>query len=203
MRPALKAGLLPVWRDRDTIQFGVDPRRAFAVAGLGQTAAVLSLLDGSRDRGGVIAAARAYGVPPEASGRVLAVLAAAGCSTTSPPGCSARCPRRCAPGWRRNWPPARSPARTGTAGRVRGAAAGRPRARARRRPDRRVRRQLPGCLRRGARQLRRPAGRARRPGARRADPGRPGLAPAGRRRPRRRRGRAEVRRTTTAACRTW
>jgi len=78
MRPALKAGLLPVWRDRETLQFGVDPRRAVAVSGLGQTAAVLSLLDGSRDRDGVITAARAYGVPPEAAGRVLAVLAAAG-----------------------------------------------------------------------------------------------------------------------------
>ena len=78
MRPALKAGLLPVWRDRDTLQFGVDPRRAVAVAGLGQTAAVLSLLDGSRDRDGVIAAARGYGVPPAAADRVLAVLAAAG-----------------------------------------------------------------------------------------------------------------------------
>ena len=78
MRPALKAGLLPVWRDRETLQFGVDPRRAVAVAGLGQTAAVLSLLDGSRDRDGVIAAAQAYGVPPGAADRVLAVLAAAG-----------------------------------------------------------------------------------------------------------------------------
>ena len=78
MRPALKAGLLPVWRDRDTLQFGVDPRRAVAVAGLGQTAAVLSLLDGSRDRDSVIAAAQAYGVPPAAADRVLAVLAAAG-----------------------------------------------------------------------------------------------------------------------------
>ena len=78
MRPALKAGLLPVWRDRETLQFGVDPRRAVAVGGLGQTAAVLSLLDGSRDRDGVIAAAVAYGVPAEAAGRVLAVLAAAG-----------------------------------------------------------------------------------------------------------------------------
>ena len=63
MRPALKAGLLPVWRDRETLQFGVDPRRAVAVGGLGQTAAVLSLLDGSRDRDGVIAAAVGYGVP--------------------------------------------------------------------------------------------------------------------------------------------
>ena len=78
MRPALKAGLLPVWRDRETLQFGVDPRRAAAVGGLGQTAAVLSLLDGSRDRDGVIAAAAAYGVPAEAADRVLAVLAAAG-----------------------------------------------------------------------------------------------------------------------------
>jgi len=78
MRPALKAGLLPVWRDRDTVQFGVHPRRAVAVGGLGQTAAVLALLDGSRDRQGVIAAAQAYGVPPAAADRVLAVLAAAG-----------------------------------------------------------------------------------------------------------------------------
>ena len=78
MRPALKAGLLPVWRDRETLQFGVDPRRAVAVGGLGQTAAVLSLLDGSRDRDGVIAAAVGYGVPAEAASHVLAVLAAAG-----------------------------------------------------------------------------------------------------------------------------
>jgi bacteriocin biosynthesis cyclodehydratase domain-containing protein len=78
MRPALKAGLLPMWRDRDTLQLGVDPRRAIAVAGVGQTAAVLSLLDGSRDRDAVIAAARACGVPPEAADRVLTMLAAAG-----------------------------------------------------------------------------------------------------------------------------
>src|SRR6266699_2731914 len=68
MRPALKAGLLPVWRDRETVQFGVDPRRAVAVGGLRQTAAVLSLLDRSRDRDGVIAAAIAYGIPTEADG---------------------------------------------------------------------------------------------------------------------------------------
>ncbi len=78
MRPALKAGLLPLWRDRDTLQLGVDPRRAVAVAGLGQTAAVLGLLDGSRDRDAVIAAAVGRGVPAEAADRVLAMLAAAG-----------------------------------------------------------------------------------------------------------------------------
>src|SRR5260370_10107136 len=78
MKPALKAGLLPLWRDRDTLQLGVDPRRAVAVSGLGQTAAVISLLDGSRDRGALIATAQAYGVPPEAANRVLTLLAAAG-----------------------------------------------------------------------------------------------------------------------------
>jgi bacteriocin biosynthesis cyclodehydratase domain-containing protein len=78
MRPALKAGLLPLWRDRDTIQFGVDPRRAVALGGLGQAAAVISLLDGSRDTDALIAAARAYGVRPAATARVLATLAAAG-----------------------------------------------------------------------------------------------------------------------------
>jgi hypothetical protein len=78
MRPALKAGLLPVWRDRDTLQLGVDPRRAVAVGGLGHAAAVISLLDGSRDREGLIATAQAYGIPPEGTSRVLATLAAAG-----------------------------------------------------------------------------------------------------------------------------
>jgi bacteriocin biosynthesis cyclodehydratase domain-containing protein len=39
---------------------------------------VISLLDGSRDRDAVIAAARACGVAPEATDRVLATLAAAG-----------------------------------------------------------------------------------------------------------------------------
>jgi hypothetical protein len=78
MRPALKAGLLPLWRDRDTIQFGTDPRRAVALEGLGQAAAVISLLDGSRDREALIATAQAYGVPPAAVNRVLTTLAAAG-----------------------------------------------------------------------------------------------------------------------------
>src|ERR1700689_4953684 len=77
VRPALKAGLLPLWRDRDTLQIGVDPRRAGALAGLGAAAAVISLLDGSRDRAALVAAAQTYGIAPEATGRLLATLAAA------------------------------------------------------------------------------------------------------------------------------
>ena len=33
MRPAIKAGLLMVWRDPDTLQIGIDPRRAIALPG--------------------------------------------------------------------------------------------------------------------------------------------------------------------------
>lgn len=78
MRPALKSGLLPVWRDRDTVQIGIDPRRAVALSGMAQAAVVLGLLDGSRDRGQVISAATEQGVSSEATERILTLLAAGG-----------------------------------------------------------------------------------------------------------------------------
>jgi ThiF family len=79
MRPVLKSGLLQVWRDSETLQIGVDPRRAFTFSGLGRAAAaMLSILDGSRDRAGVLAAAVARGIPVEVADRVLLLLAAAG-----------------------------------------------------------------------------------------------------------------------------
>src|ERR1039458_7300393 len=76
--PALKPGLLPVWRDRDTLQIGIDPRRAVALTGMRSAAAVLGLLDGSRDRGQVIAAAADRGIQAEAADRVITLLTAAG-----------------------------------------------------------------------------------------------------------------------------
>jgi bacteriocin biosynthesis cyclodehydratase domain-containing protein len=78
MRPALKAGLRPVWRDRDTLQIGVDPRRAAAVTGLGRAVALLSLLDGSREEAEVVRAAAARGIAPETADRVLGLLASVG-----------------------------------------------------------------------------------------------------------------------------
>jgi hypothetical protein len=78
MRPALRAGLLPVWRDRDTLQIGVNPRRAMALSGIGESAAMVGLLDGSRDWAAIIEAAGHAGVPAEAAHRVLGLLAAAG-----------------------------------------------------------------------------------------------------------------------------
>jgi bacteriocin biosynthesis cyclodehydratase domain-containing protein len=78
MRPTLKAGLRALWRDRDTLQIGVDPRRAIGLSGLGAAAAVVSLLDGSRDTAEVEHAARERGIPVEATRLVLRLLAGAG-----------------------------------------------------------------------------------------------------------------------------
>ncbi len=78
MRPALKVGLRPLWRDSDTLQIGVDPRRARALTGLGKAAAVVSLLDGSRDTGEVVRTAGRYGIREEVAHRVIELLASAG-----------------------------------------------------------------------------------------------------------------------------
>src|SRR6266581_883664 len=72
MRPALKPGLLTVWRNRDTVQFGIDPRRAVALTGMRGTGDLLRLLDGSRDRRQVLAAAGDLGMDAAAADRVLA-----------------------------------------------------------------------------------------------------------------------------------
>lgn len=79
MRPVLKAGLLHLWRDSQTLQIGIDHRRGFVLRGLAEAAeAVLCVLDGSRDRIAVLAAAAARGVPADIADRVLALLAAGG-----------------------------------------------------------------------------------------------------------------------------
>ncbi len=78
MRPALKPGLLPVWRNRDTLQVGIDPRRAVALTGMRAVAPLLGLLDGSRDRAQILAAAEDLGIPAAAADRVITLLAAAG-----------------------------------------------------------------------------------------------------------------------------
>jgi bacteriocin biosynthesis cyclodehydratase domain-containing protein len=78
MRLALKPGLLPVWRDGDTLQIGIDPRRGVMICGLGRAAALIGLLDGSRDQQAVLAAARAEGITDEITDRLISLLAAAG-----------------------------------------------------------------------------------------------------------------------------
>ncbi|HTU73487.1 MAG TPA: ThiF family adenylyltransferase [Trebonia sp.] len=78
MRPALKAGLRPLWRDTKTVQIGIDPRRAVALTGLGKAAVMLTLLDGSRDTGELVRTASDLGVPPDTVSHVLRLLASAG-----------------------------------------------------------------------------------------------------------------------------
>ncbi|HKD86894.1 MAG TPA: hypothetical protein VKB62_00070 [Streptosporangiaceae bacterium] len=78
MKPTLRPGLLPLWRDKDTVQIGIDPRRAVAISGMSGAAELIRLLDGSRDRDQLIAEASRCGVPTAVSERVIGVLAAAG-----------------------------------------------------------------------------------------------------------------------------
>jgi hypothetical protein len=86
MRPALKVGLRPLWRDPGTLQIGVDPRRARALTGLGKAAAVVSLLDGSRDTAEVVRTAATYGIRQEVVHRVIELLATAGVLDDFPAG---------------------------------------------------------------------------------------------------------------------
>jgi hypothetical protein len=67
-----------VWRDRDTLQIGIDPRRAVALTGLGRAAALIGLLDGSREHSQVLTAAEELGIPRDAADQVIGLLAAAG-----------------------------------------------------------------------------------------------------------------------------
>ena len=60
------------------MQIGIDPRRAIALSGMSNAALVVGLLDGSRERDQVIAAAAARGVPVLATERILTLLAAGG-----------------------------------------------------------------------------------------------------------------------------
>src|SRR5215467_5801253 len=86
MRPALKPGLETVWRNRDTVQIGIDPRRAIALTGMRGAAGLLRLLDGSRDRHQVLAAAGDLGMDAGTADRVLTLLAAAGALDDCPAG---------------------------------------------------------------------------------------------------------------------
>jgi bacteriocin biosynthesis cyclodehydratase domain-containing protein len=86
MRPALKPGLLAVWRNRDTVQIGIDPRRAVALTGMRGADVLLRLLDGSRDRAQVLAAASDLGMDAAAADQVLSLLTAAGALSDLPAG---------------------------------------------------------------------------------------------------------------------
>jgi len=68
-----------LWRDPETLQLGQSPERAAVLCGLDErTRAALALLDGTRDRDQVLAAAAAAGCPPERTLLLLDLLDGAG-----------------------------------------------------------------------------------------------------------------------------
>jgi len=85
-------GLRPLWRDSDTLQIGVDARRARALTGLGQAAAIVSLLDGSRDTAELVRTAAARGIRGPTVRRVIELLASAGVLDDFPAGLRAALP---------------------------------------------------------------------------------------------------------------
>jgi hypothetical protein len=79
MRPVLKPALRRVWRDKTTLQIGLDPERALVLAGVGPaTARFVETLDGTRDRAEAIAAAPLVGLDEEAAARLIDLLSAEG-----------------------------------------------------------------------------------------------------------------------------
>ncbi len=79
MHPMLKPAMRRSWRDRDTLQFGVDPAHAVVLGPVDDPAArFLTLLDGTRGPGLLREEAATLGLPPDRADRLLGVLADGG-----------------------------------------------------------------------------------------------------------------------------
>ncbi|HSI93488.1 MAG TPA: hypothetical protein VK925_08300 [Jiangellaceae bacterium] len=79
MRPLVHPALNRVWRDRSTVQIGLDPARAVVLSGLSAPeAAVLRAFDGSRDQSTLQALATDAGADAAAADRLLEILRAGG-----------------------------------------------------------------------------------------------------------------------------
>jgi hypothetical protein len=78
-RPTLVPGLARLWRDRHSLQLGVDPARAVVLELADpQTARVLDLLDGAHSERTVLERAARYGVAPADARTLLDTLRGAG-----------------------------------------------------------------------------------------------------------------------------
>ncbi len=79
MRPQLKPALRRVWRDRETLQIGLDPERALVVTGLeAPLGEIMGDLTGTRTEEAVVNQALAHGVSGPTTRRLLRLLADAG-----------------------------------------------------------------------------------------------------------------------------
>jgi bacteriocin biosynthesis cyclodehydratase domain-containing protein len=101
MRPLVKPALRRTWRDRSSVQFGVDPAHAVVLESVdGAAAGFLDLLDGTRSLAALARDAEALGVSRAQAARLLALLSAGGvlddaAAYAAPPGAG---PRSAGPG---------------------------------------------------------------------------------------------------------
>jgi bacteriocin biosynthesis cyclodehydratase domain-containing protein len=92
MRPLVKPALRRSWRDRSSVQFGVDPGHAVVLESVdGAAAGFLDLLDGTRSLTALARDAEALGVGRAQAGRLLTLLSTGGvlddaAAYGSPPG---------------------------------------------------------------------------------------------------------------------
>ncbi|MDX6346415.1 MAG: hypothetical protein QOF84_1205 [Streptomyces sp.] len=79
MRPMLKTAMRRSWRNRQCVQFGVDPAHAVVLDAVdGAAAGFLDLLDGTRGLGPLAREAEALGIEPPQTRRLLGLLARGG-----------------------------------------------------------------------------------------------------------------------------
>ncbi|WNI17893.1 TOMM precursor leader peptide-binding protein [Actinacidiphila sp. ITFR-21] len=79
MRPMLKSALRRCWRDRESVQFGMDPAHAVVLEPVdGAAAGFLDLLDGTRGAVALTRDAGALGIGPDGVRRLLGLLADGG-----------------------------------------------------------------------------------------------------------------------------
>lgn len=79
MRPMLKTAMRRSWRNRESVQFGVDPAHAVVLDSVdGAAAGFLDLLDGTRGLGPLAREAEALGLEPPQARRLLGLLAQGG-----------------------------------------------------------------------------------------------------------------------------
>lgn len=104
MRPLLLPALRRLWRDRSTVQLGLDPARAVLVTGLPAGAAELfDRLDGMTDLDAVLAAADRSGLDRDLAAELINLLVRAGAvvdaagQASLPPGLAAPARQRLAP----------------------------------------------------------------------------------------------------------
>ncbi|WP_042384380.1 ThiF family adenylyltransferase [Streptacidiphilus melanogenes] len=76
MRPCLKPALHRAWRDRETLQFGLDSRHGGTMAAAPDEARFLDLLDGTRELAALPGEAARLGIGPERVGELLEELLA-------------------------------------------------------------------------------------------------------------------------------